>query len=303
MDYEDYGILKKYLETTVLIEINPSLKIRLGRNMLENFKRGSYTTKIEAFAKIMREVDALGIRYPNGEQPCMYIYLVPNEDFATYLNYPESLRDRKGGGKPVPSFESDGFKTAYGASENVFFEASEPNIMEYLNHAHEIGHLIHSMFWSKDEFICEGFAEAIILYTMEYEEIFGMHIEALDRLTEKDIFTTRELMNLSDRDDFHMKPIVPNASCSFELPYISSYLFVRGCIEHIVKTEGIDKIAATQRFLEVVGQTEYYGESLLEHLSKHLNIPYEELLDGHALQMRTLQRITSMLAKNHKKEG
>lgn len=46
----------------------------------------------------------------------------------------------------------------------------------------------------------------------------------------------------SEKDNsFGSETILPNKSCSFRLSYISSYLFVRGCLETIAKKNNLSK--------------------------------------------------------------
>ena len=108
------------------------------------------------------------------------------------------------------------------------------NISRIENKIHELSHIIHSQFFMTNQIICEGFAEALPLFALGLEENFTEHREAIKKLSEDQILSAQELLNSEGNRSFGAEILIPNRSCSFRIPYISSYLFVRGCIESII---------------------------------------------------------------------
>lgn len=206
------------------------------------------------------------------------------------LNFPKN-RSTKGGGRPVTCFDLDGFSTAYGISNNLLENRGKLSLMAKENNIHELSHLVHGIFFEKDQYICEGFAETLPLYTLGYEEKFPLHKEALKLLKEEDILTAEALIQLSKENNFKGRLIIPNASCSFEITYISSYLLVRACLEKIANQNKMDKISCTQKFLEIVKNSNYYQEFLIFDIANAIGVSKEELLNTKKLQLETLNKI------------
>lgn len=246
--------LKNYIENSVIIEINDWFKIRLTKELLINYESKIYSKGLEYLEENIKKIKELDIKYPGNANPIFYLYIVPNENFVELLNFP-TARSSKGGGKPVPSYDLEGFNSAYGLSSNMLENRTKPTIMRTVNSIHELAHLVHSMFFNQNRFLCEGFAESLPLYTMDYESKFEQHKELLKTLEKKQILSAQELIELEEKKQFTTEPLIPNTSCSFELPYISSYLFVRGCLEIIASQFKINRNEATQKFLEIMKQS------------------------------------------------
>jgi hypothetical protein len=129
----------------------------------------------------MKQINHLCLQYPANANPIFYVYLVPDEDFIDLLQYPH--KTRRGGGKPVSSYDINGFNSAYGLSQNMFENTydEEPSISRTVNDIHELTHLVHSQFFNKNRFISEGFAETLPLYSMDYERKFDEHRSILKK--------------------------------------------------------------------------------------------------------------------------
>lgn len=61
---EDYTLLKQYLETTKLIEIDKNFKIRLSSELLPHLENGDYAIQIDEAKTIIKSIDELDFRYP-----------------------------------------------------------------------------------------------------------------------------------------------------------------------------------------------------------------------------------------------
>ena len=281
--------LEEYIKESKLIVINNNFKIRLSKKLLEKYNKNLYHDKITLITEIIAEIKNLNIIYPANAKPVFYLYIVPDDNFATLLNYPKN-RSNIGGGRPVASFDLESFNNAYGSSSNML-ERPTTSIMSKINYIHEFSHLVHSMFFNKDRFICEGFAEVIPYYILDYEDKFLEHKELLSSLKSNQILTAKELIELGEKNNFDSKPLIPNKSISFELPYISSYLFVRGCIEIIEKNFNLNKQEALQKFLGILRSSQSYNAYLVYEIANSIGIDKEELLNGKNIQINIIKNM------------
>lgn len=286
---KEYSVdeLRKYIEKSELLIISDNLHIRLSKELLEKYDQGLYNNELAQLQKNIDQINALGVKYPAQAKPIFYIYIVPDYNFAKLLTYPITLSN-KGGGRPVTSYDLDGFKEAYGLSNNMLENRRTLNITQEENNIHELAHIVYSMFSNSDRFLNEGFAEALPLYTMDYENVFDEHREMIKLLLEDQILTAEQLIDLAINKNFNAGVIAPNKSCSFDISYISSYLFVRGCIEAISKKFNLDKIQATQKYLEIVMQSNCMNQWLVYDIANAIGIPQEELFSGKKMQLEII---------------
>lgn len=283
--------LKEYIDVSVLKIVNENFRIRLSKQLAKKFESGVYAKEINNLADCIEQIRKLGLYYPANATPIFYVYLVSDDDFIDLLEYP--YKTRKGGGRPVPSYDIDGFNYAYGLSQNILENVSgkEPSIYRTVNDIHEFAHLVHSQFFYKNRFISEGFAETLPLYSMGYESKFYEHRNALKDMKSNQIFSPKKLIDMEKNKTFVGEAIIPNRSCSFDLSYISSYLFVRGCVEEIASKFNINRVKATQKFLEIVRSSQCKDEWLVFDLANALGIPKEELLNTKKLQIKTWKKL------------
>ncbi|MDD3341014.1 MAG: hypothetical protein PHN72_02275 [Bacilli bacterium] len=283
--------LKMYIEQTEMLVINPYLHIRLSKELLEKYKQGLYNKQLAFMLNNINKIRELGIKYPSNADPVFYVYIVPDENFRELLQFP-SHRNCKGGGKPVLSYDLDGFNSAYGISSNLLERENKMSSMQEVNNIHEFAHLVHGMFfYNKSRILAEGFAEALPLYTMNYESCFDEHREMLLGLTEEQILSAQELIELERHHDFNKGAILPNKSCSFDFTYFSSYLFVRGCLETIESKFGLSRVESTQKFLEIVRKSQCICEWLIFDIADAIGVPREELLCGKDMQMNVTKKL------------
>ena len=282
--------LRKYIEESVLKLVDKDFRIRLSKELAEKYEDGVYTNAINNFKKYIQQIKNLNLQYPANANPIFYVYLVPDNDFIDLLKYPYTTR--KGGGRPVASYDIDGFNTAYGLSQNIWENMSkEPNISQVVNDIHEFAHLVHGLFFSKNRFLSEGFAETLPLYTMDYESKFDEHRNAIKKMKFNQIFSVKELLDMEKNNAFGGEAIISNRSCSFDLSYISSYLVIRGCIETVASKFNIGRIEATQKFLEITRGSNCINEWLVYDIADSLELPRDELLNEKTLQIDTLQNL------------
>lgn len=282
--------LRKYIGNSELRIVNKDFHVRLSKELAKKYDDGIYNKSINNFTKYIKEIKKLKIQYPANANPVFYLYLVPDENFIELLNYP--YKNRKGGGKPVPSYDLDGFDSAYGESQNLCSRTEKPNISQIVNSIHELAHLVHSQFFRKNSFICEGFAEALTLYTMDYENKFDEHRNAVKNIKKNQIFSVKELLDMEEKNSFYGgDALLANKSCSFDLTYISSYLFVRGYIKMIEEKFKIGKIKATQKFLEIARSSKCTNEWFIFDLANALDISKDDLLNGKEMQFRVINEL------------
>lgn len=283
--------LREYIEKTKIITINDHFRLRMSNELLDKYTSGTYKDGINNLVNYTNQIQKLKLIYPANAKPIFYTYIVPDDQFVELLNYP--YKTRKGGGKPVPSYDIDGFNSAFGQSQNIFEYAfdKKPTISQIVNGIHEYAHLVHSQFFKKDRLISEGFAEALPLYTLGYESKFIEHRNFLKSLKLNQIYSPKQLLDMQDNGTFYGKAVEPHKSCSFALSYVSSYLFVRGCIETVASKYKLDRVQATQKFLEVVRSSQCSHGWLIYDLADFLGIPRNELLNTKKLQNKVLSEI------------
>lgn len=282
--------LKNYLTTTVLVERSPRLKLRMTTEHLEKYRSGKYEEFLNSIGKAIEEIDTLGIEYPASAKPVYYIYVVPDENFRELLDYPASI-DATGGGKPVICYDTDGFTCALGMSSNAIEWRRETSLYDYLNDIHELAHLSQAMFCMTDQFWCEGLAESIVFYALSYDKKAKVYTESISKLEKSSLMSAETLIDLGKNDGFHSPRLEPHLSCSFEVPYVSSYLLVRLCLERISTLYRVDRKGSIRKFLEILYQNLYQREYLVFSLADTLGFSREELLSKTDLQYEMLQRI------------
>ena len=212
--------LKMYIDASITKKVNDRFYVKLSKELAINYDNGLYNSFIEHINKCISIIDNLNIKYPCNGNPVYYIYIIPL-DKTELLNIPKEFSNKKGGGKPVSSFELDGFNRAYGVTEDI---ASRINFTIYntINTVHELTHLVASMFFSKDRYIGEGIAEAVPFYVLDMENEYVEHKEMVASLEGKDILSAKELIMECRNNEFGVKSVNQKTSCSFRYSYISS---------------------------------------------------------------------------------
>ena len=143
------------------------------------------------------------------------------------------------------------------------------------------------------------FSQTIPLYILDLQKQFTSHTEALIKLDEKQILTAKELLE-EDNYTFGITEILPNKTCSFKLSYISSYLFVRGCIKRIEEKYKINKVDSLQKFLEMLYSSNYINAWLIFDIADFLGLDRNQLLTGKELQLSVLEDIKNEYNKGER---
>lgn len=288
-------IMKEYIKNSELRVFNDRIKVRLSKELATKYDSGCYNDYLKHIDKCFQMIDTLNIEYPSNAHPVFYIYIVPDDNYAELLRVPAVFDNGKGGGKPVRCYDLDGFFSAYGLSQNML--ENKPceitNISKIENEIHELAHIVHSQFFEKNQIICEGFAESLPLYALGFEEIFDEHRNAIINLSEDQILSAQEILNSEKDNSYGSESILPNRSCSFRSSYISSYLFVRGCMETITQKYNLSKEQSVQCFLEIVKESACTNEWLIYDIADALDLPREELLNGKQMQLEILQSLST----------
>ena len=107
------------------------------------------------------------------------------------------------------------------------------------------------------------------------EKDFTEHKNALLNLKKEQILSVQEILNLEKDSTFGIETISQNKTCSFRISYISSYLFVRGCMETIAKKFNLKKEDTIQRFLEIVRESECINEWMIFDIADALDLSRE----------------------------
>lgn len=295
-----YNALKEYIKNSELRVVNDRFRVRLSADLAKKYDNGVYRNALNLLISHIDAINSLKIKYPNGENPVLYMYVVPDKNFAELLAYP--YKDRRGGGRPVDSFEKDGFSAAYGTSQNMLANHSETeSVSQRENSIHEFAHMVHGMFFNTHlPILGEGFAEVIPLYSLKMEEQFDEHRNVIINMDDAQIFTVRDMYKMCQDGSFYTKNRVPNKSCSFDWSYISSYLFVRGYIMQIAKKFRINRLKATQKFLDIMYDIQRDGVGLFVDMAAVIDMQPDELIDSKKLQKiakKDIEKISLILAR------
>ena len=288
------NLLREYIKNSELRSFKGLINVRLSSELAKKYDKGLYDNYFNHLYECYLELLEMGIKFPGNAHPSLYVYIVPDENYAEYLSLPEKYNRGNGSGKPVKCYDLDGYTSAYGVSQGLCEGFSEkPTIFKRENNIHELAHIIHSPFYTRGCFISEGLAETIPLYVLNYEEIFDVHKEIVSNLDDSQILSPKEIID-SERDNtFGTTSILPEKTCSFRHSYLSSYLFVMGCLEEIVKQNNCTKIEALQHFLEFLYQSKYNNELLIFDIADMLGIDEEKLLYEKTFQKESIKSIVS----------
>lgn len=288
------NMMREYIKSSELRIFNDRIKVRLSKELAVKYDNGCYYSYLNNMDKCFQMIDTLNIQYPSNAHPIFYVYIVPDDNYAELLNFPAIFDRGKGGGKPVRCYDLDGFTSAYGLSQNMLENkpSEETNISKIENEIHELAHIVHSQFFNRNQIICEGFAEALPLYALGFEEIFDEHRNSIINLSGDQVLNAQEILNSEKDNSYGSESILPNRSCSFRLSYISSYLFVRGCMETIAKKYNLSKEQSVQHFLEIVKESDCSNEWLIYDIADALDFPRDELLNGKQMQLEILQSLS-----------
>lgn len=291
MYQKDY--LREYIEESEIRKFNDSIRVRLSKELACKYDEGLYNNYLNFFNKCYGLIKKLDIKLPGNAQPKVYIYIVPEDNYAKLLKIPDIFNNGKGGGRPVPCYDLDGFNVAFGISQNlcILEDDKEVSISREVNLIHEIAHLIQIQYFSKNRLFSEGFAEAIPLYVLDYEKIFKEHRDLIKNLKEEDYLSAQDVLNSEKDKSFGSEAYREGKSCSFRVSYVSAYLFVAGCIELIKNKFNFSKIEAAQKYLEIIKHSTCTNEWLIFDIANVLDIDKEELLNGKVVQKLIIDKI------------
>lgn len=281
--------LRKYILDSELRIVDNNFRVRLSHSLAKNYDAGDYDDAINLYANYIKRIKDLNIKYPGNANPIFYLYLVPDENFIELLDY---SYDTSSGGKPVLSYDLDGFNYAYGESQNLCYRILKPTMLLEASTIHEFAHLVHSQFFRKTMFLCEGFADTLTFYILDCEAKLIEHRNTIKNMKKSQVLSAKQLLDMEEEGTFYGgATLLPNKSCSFDLTYISSYLFVRGYISTIEEKLNLNKIEAMQRFLEIVRNSRCVSEWLIFELADALEVSRDELLYGRDMQFRVLDEL------------
>ncbi len=285
--------LREYIYNSELRVYNENIKVRLSPELAVKYDKGLYDNYLKYTSECYELLLNLNLKYPSNAKPIYYLYIVPFDQYVELLRFPDKFNNGTGGGKPVKCYDLDGFTDAFGISDNLCenFIKEEKGIAYYENEIHELSHLLHTNFFINNKILEEGFAETIPLYILDLQKQYTSHTEALIKLDEKQILTAKELLEEEANYMFGATEILPNKTCSFRLSYISSYLFVRGCIKRIEEKYKINKVDSLQKFLEMLYSSNYINAWLIFDIADFLGLDRNQLLTGKELQLSVLEDI------------
>ncbi len=277
-----YEALADYIEKSEMRMADKNICIRMSPDLAEKYDDGVYNLAVSEHVGCVRELMALNLLPDKAKK--VYIYIVPDDELVELLNYPYQCAES--GGRPVPCFNRDGLRWAYGASQNTFILKKNSGVNNHVNDLHEYSHLIENEFRGRCLLFSEGFAELIPWYVLGYEDKSKTHIDAV---LGTDIYTANDL--LMNKNVFN--DAVPNKTCSFQKSYISSYIFVRTLVKKIEQKFKVDKIGAVKIWLQWMAESGYDKTFLVIELAKKLGMDAEKLLETTDYQKEVLQKISN----------
>lgn len=278
--------LAKYIEESELRVFSKNIRVRLNKDLSIKYDSGCYKVGLDNIQECFDMLCSLNIKYPSSVNPILYIYILPMDKCS------ELLEPKTAIGRIVNCFDLGGFCSAFGLREDLLEKRNIKNIIsEKVNEIHELTHVLHNEFDQSNCFIHEGFAEAVPLYVMGLEKEFTEYKEVLSHLTFDNIYTAQELLNQEYNKTFGKEEVVPNNTCSFRLSYISSYLFVRGCLETIEKSKNCSKEKAAQKFLEILRSSRCLNEWQIFDIANVLGLDKDILLYSKDLQIKVLKEM------------
>jgi hypothetical protein len=282
-----YERLREYIEKSELRIVNDNFRVRLSPALAMKYDAGEYKNVINLCAMAIEKINAFGFEYPSRANPIFYLYLVPQGD-GQMLNLPSG---KINGGRPVASFDTDGFPRAYGLTAS-FMGMDTSNVAVIIGNIHEFAHLVNSMYFIQSEgWLSEGIAEVFPYYLMDYEKIDEKHREMIASLTESDILNSETLIYGFDKYVDYSKPTQLRSA------YISSYLLVRGILKQIEKKYNCDKISAMKKLMEYVryDSMNLYNNKdyLVFSIADFIGMPREELHTGKSLQLSVQKNIAA----------
>jgi hypothetical protein len=298
----DNVALKEYIEKSELRSLRDDIKVRMSPELAIKYDAGEFEGMLEKWVQAYEQIKSLNIKYPDDLTPILYIYIFPMDNYVDLLNIPKVFDNGNGGGKPVKCYDSDGYVSAYGTTENMLDKKRIEwySIMSEENNVHELAHLVHSKFYNSSSIICEGFAEAIPLYGLNYEERFDKHREVLLNLKEEDILTVAQMYEQQRKKEFGKETSNTKGSCSFRYSYISSYLIIRGCLELIESKYNLSRSEAIQKLLDTIKTSKPYHESVFYDIADIIDLDHDEIINGKSIQFDALKSISLIEEQNKK---
>jgi len=297
-EYPTYqkNLLREYIQNSCLRIFNDSIYIRLSGNLTEIYDKWLYNNYIDSIYNAYKELLSLELKQPCNGIPNLYVYIVPDDNYAKLLSYPEKYNKWTGGWKPVKCYDIDWYLQAYGVSQNICINFPEkPIISRIENNIHELTHIICGQFAYKWTTISEWLAEAVPLFILDHEKQFTEHRDAILSLKQEDIFTASELFSSEKDNSFWTISVNPKKTCSFRYSYISSYLFVRWLLETIVEIKWLSKIWALQYFLELLKNSEYNRDWLMLDICDDLWLDANMVINWKNLQNRAILSVKESL--------
>lgn len=279
--------LREYIKNSELRVVVPGLfHVRMSKDMAKRFDSGSYDKSLAEHARCIKELQNIGIEYPDGAKPIFYLYIVPDDNFVKLLHWPIKNSKSRGAGCPVPAYDTDGFYDAYGSNEYMIVLDGQISVSKHVVLIHEYSHLILDQFKIRAAAgIKEGFAELVPWYILDYEKQLPLHLAAMKSM--KKVYTMNNLLNMRG----HLVHEVFNQYCSFQPSYMSAYLWMRAVIEQIRMKYSLSKVDAMQKFLEFYRVSGMDRQWFVRDIAENFDMDYDKLLNSTYYQTKVINQI------------
>lgn len=102
-------VLREYIKKSELRLFSNKIKVRLSKGLALKYDQGHYQNYLKNIQKCFDMINTLNIQYPGNAKPILYVYIVPDENYAKLLKIPNYYNTGNSGGKPVTCYDLDGF--------------------------------------------------------------------------------------------------------------------------------------------------------------------------------------------------
>lgn len=181
-----------------------------------------------------------------------------------------------------------------------FFERMEnPNDIETKTAlAHEAAHVIHSAYFKKDFCACEGFAEVLPHYLLDFESKNLAHKKAIFALKSEDMLSLFSLNSPQEELNKNQVTQIQETATQSRYPqqsrpYLSAYLWMLGYIKRVEKqhvdvkgkTPKERAVKATNLVLKKFSNTEFFSRpKRIKELADFIGLKSHDLLFETTLQ-------------------
>ena len=100
-------MLREYILNSEIRLFSKEIKVRLSKDLAIKYDNGAYQNALLNIQNNLELLNSLNIHYPASANPILYVYIVPDNQYAQLLKIPTHFDKGMGGGKPVRCYDLD----------------------------------------------------------------------------------------------------------------------------------------------------------------------------------------------------